>query len=152
MPMGHEMSREDRVRMTVGHHQATAWLPVLVMILGLWLAATPVTVPYRSSVHAWLDAGVGLSAIALGATWLLAPLRFLAQWTIPALGFWLLTAPLVFWSGAPEFVSDTFIGAMLIACSILIPEMPGMMMVMRPGPQVPPGSSYTPLRGCSAPQ
>jgi hypothetical protein len=140
----HEMSPDDRRRMTLEHHQATIWVPVLTATLGLWLASSPAMFSYRSSLHGWLDLATGLLTVALATAWLLAPLRFLLQWTIALIGFWLLMAPLVFWAGAPEFVVDTFVGALLIACSILIADMPGMMMVMKPGPEVPPGWSYNP--------
>lgn len=139
-----EMSRGERVHMTVDHHKTTIWLPVLTLVLGLWLASSPAVSAYRSGVHAALDLTAGVLTFFLGAVWLLAPMRFVTRWAIALVGFWLLFAPLVFWSGAPEFVTDTFIGALLIACSILIADMPGMMLVMKAGPEVPPGWSYNP--------
>lgn len=141
---GHEMSREERRQMIVEHHKATAWIPALTAILGLWLATSPVMFHYRSQVHGRLDVAAAVLVVVLATVWLLKPLTFFAQWAIAVIGFWLLLEPLVFWSGAPEFVTDTFLGALLIACTVLIPEMPGMMMVMKPGPQVPPGWSYNP--------
>lgn len=144
MSMQHDMSEAERRQMTVEHHKAIIWLPVMVMCFGLWLAVTPAFVQYRSSWHAWLDAFTGAVALALGFIWMLNPLRYFAQWTIATLGFWLLLAPLVFWAGPAEYITDTFIGIFLIALPMLISEMPGMMMVMKDGPQVPPGWSYNP--------
>ena len=141
---GHDMSRSERRQMTIDHHKATIWLPILTAGLGMWLASSPAFLQYRSLIHARLDLVCGLLVMALAAVWLLRPLFFLAQWAIAVLGFWLLLAPLVFWAGAPEFATDTFIAIFLIAAPLLITEMPGMMMVMKDGPQVPPGWSYNP--------
>jgi len=142
--MQHATSREARARMVVEHHKTTAWLPILVAMLALWLAMSPFVTSYRSPAHGLLDLLIGLAGAILAAVWLIAPLRFFAQWLIAIGGSWLLLQPLVFWAGAAEYTTDTMIGALWIACSILIPEMPGMMMVMKPGPQVPPGWSYNP--------
>ncbi len=145
MPMEHgQITRDERRKMTIEHHKATAWLPVLTTVFGLWLATTPTFVQYRNVGHARSDVAAGALAIALSVIWLRFPLRFLAQWAIAGLGFWLLLAPLVFWSGAAEFATDAFIGIFLIAAPLLIGEMPGMMMVMKVGPQVPPGWTYNP--------
>jgi Vitamin K epoxide reductase family. len=63
-------------------------------------------------------------------------------------GIWLLLAPLVFWSpDASAYVNDTLIGALVIAFSVLIPMMPGKahhMVMMQPGPDLPPVWSYNP--------
>jgi hypothetical protein len=145
MSMQHgEMSRKDREMMTIAHHKATIWLPVLTMCFGFWLAVTPALVQYRNVWHSRLDVTVGIAAVTLGLIWMLRPLRYFAQWTLATLGFWLLLAPLVFWSGPAEYVTDTFMGILFIALPMLISEMPGMMMVMKDGPQVPPGWSYNP--------
>jgi hypothetical protein len=72
----------------------------------------------------------------------------LARWGICFTGIWLLFAPLVFWSpDASAYTNDTLIGALAIAFSILIPMMPGKahhMVMMMPGPDLPPGWSYNP--------
>lgn len=144
MSMQHDMTAAQRRQMTIDHHKATIWLPVAVMCFGLWLAITPALFQYRSSPHAWLDALVGIVGLGLGFIWMLHPLRYLAQWAIATLGLWLLFAPLVFRGGPAEYASDTFIGVLFIVLPMLISEMPGMMMVMKAGPQVPPGWSYNP--------
>jgi hypothetical protein len=78
----------------------------------------------------------------------LSPRLELARWGVCCAGIWLLFAPLVFWSpDASAYLNDTLIGALVIALSVLIPMMPGKahhMVMMMPGPDLPPGWSYNP--------
>ncbi|HEX5104013.1 MAG TPA: vitamin K epoxide reductase family protein [Pirellulaceae bacterium] len=52
------------------------------------------------------------------------------------------------WSPSPAaYVIDTLIGAFAIGLSVLVPMMPGMahhMVMLKPGPEVPPGWTYNP--------
>jgi hypothetical protein len=73
----------------------------------------------------------------------LSPDRGWARWANCAIGIWLLVAPLIFWAPtAAAYATNSFIGAWIIALSILIPGMPGMRMMG--GPDMPPGWSYNP--------
>jgi hypothetical protein len=132
--MGAQMMRQQR--------QRELWSTFAVMILGLWLVSSPATFGYEDVAMRINDiaSGVlliitGLLSINLHRTW--------APWATCAIGIWLLFAPLVLWASSPAaFANDTFVGAFAIACSILIPGMPGMRML--PGPTTPPGWSYNP--------
>lgn len=56
-----------------------------------------------------------------------------------------LSAPLVFWApNAVSYYNDTFVGAIVIALTILIPGMPNMINYMEMGKSTPPGWSYNP--------
>ena len=106
---------------------------------GLWAAAT------RSWLTAWNDVFTGLAITAL-ALISMRPGNGWAQWANAALGVWLLTAPLVFWTPDPAvYANDTLIGALVIALTILIPMMPGMSRegMMDEG-DIPPGWTYCP--------
>jgi hypothetical protein len=83
---------------------------------------------------------VALAALSLN------PKRGWARWANCFIGIWLLFAPLVLWAPtAAAYISDTLVGALVIAFSILVPGMPGMSMeAMMSGPDVPPGWTYNP--------
>jgi hypothetical protein len=75
----------------------------------------------------------------------LSPQQILAQWAVGAVGVWLLFAPLVFWApAAAMYTNDSLVGMQVIALAILIPGMPGMMLIKKPGPDVPPRWTYNP--------
>ena len=59
--------------------------------------------------------------------------------------FWLLFAPLVFWSPTPAvYLIDTLVACLVIAFSILVPGTPGRAGIELPGPDQPPGWTYNP--------
>lgn len=132
--MGEKMMRE--------RHQRTLWVNFAAMLLGIWLASSPWLVAERDP---WLTASSlvsGLLIIGFGML-SLSPERGWARWANCAIGIWLLVAPLIFWAPtAAAYATSSFIGAWVIALSILIPGMPGMRMM--DGPDMPPGWSYNP--------
>ena len=163
-----EHMREHDKSMTRMHFDML-WVHFGAMLLGLWLAASPfafgtfgeyqfseyvqrVTAErglwepeIRNLLTAWNDVIVGL-LIMVFATLSLSRRGGLAQWANAALGVWLLFAPIVFWTpSAAVYANDTFVGAFLIAFTILIPMMPGMSHegMMDPS-EVPPGWTYSP--------
>ncbi len=160
---GHEM--EDPERLLEQHHQQMLWVPLLVGVLGAWLISSPFTlgysnpgesaarvtalrhlssIPGRGAAMMWSDIASGLLLILLGFLWLKRR-RLWAPWAASLTGVWLLFAPLVLWAPtAGAYGNDTFVGALVIALAVLIPGMPGMMLMMQPGPEVPPGWSYNP--------
>lgn len=155
-----ESLREDAAR--------TLWLLGVVALLGVWLVFAPSTFGYGdpgqvstrvnettairelSSIVArgrwmtWSDMASGAALVLLAALSLNAR-RYWARWAACLVGVWLMFAPLVFW--APDeaaYLNGVIVGGLVIALTILIPEMPGMMAIMRPGPERPPGWSYNP--------
>jgi hypothetical protein len=101
-----------------------------------------------SSTVSWnsvADVVCGL-LIMIFAALSLSPRNGWAQWTNACLGVWLLAAPLLFWTpSAAVYTSDTLVGALVIAFTILVPMMPGMSMEgMMDETDVPPGWTYSP--------
>jgi hypothetical protein len=163
------MSREQRLEMLHTHHQNTLWIPWTVLLLGVWLLVAPFTFGDLSSDQ-WLDPSGGRGAwwsdqthTALRAqlmTWsdlisgvlllvfgwrILTPNRPASWWICCVVGVWLTFAPVLFWSPtASAYISDTVVGMLVIAITILIPGMPNMVMFMQHGPPTPPGWSYNP--------
>lgn len=160
--------RRERLRHLRDENVNTLWLPVLVLIAGVWLATSPFTFGYiegaggspraieltqvrdlpspqvRGMWMTWNDLLSGLALVVLGGL-SLQPQRVLPRWGAAAVGTWLLFAPLFFWAPtAAAYVTDTAVGFLVIAATILIPPMPGMALVMQAGPELPPGWSYNP--------
>lgn len=137
-----EPKQNQQMDMMRQRHQRALWAMFATAILGLWLFSSPLTFPYDDVALSWNDGICGVLLVVLG---LLAVNyeRAWARWAACLIGIWLLFAPLIFWAPHPvTYVTETLIGALAIALSILIPGMPNMHM--RPGPDIPPGWSYNP--------
>lgn len=166
---GHHMSREQRLDMLRTHHEQTLWIPWTLLILALWLLAAPFTFGYlapalwndpsggrgawfsdethtalRARLMLWSDLVSGAVLLVFG--WrTLTPNRPVSWWVCCGVGVWLTFAPVLFWAPkAAGYVSDTVVGMLVIALTILIPGMPNMVMYMKHGPPTPPGWSYNP--------
>ncbi|MDQ3775609.1 MAG: NAD-dependent epimerase/dehydratase family protein [Pseudomonadota bacterium] len=163
---GHEhgdMMREE--------HRKMLWPHYANIVLGLWLVTSPFALGYmsdyvpdanvlrvmkernlpsvewRNLAMAWSDMVSGALIVIFGMLAASPSRRYSwSQWASAAVGFWLLFAPLVFWTPLPEaYNNGTLVGALVIAFSVLIPMMPGMSMEgMMGGPDIPPGWNYTP--------
>lgn len=144
--MGGHGGMDDGMRqdMAESHHQRTLWVYWTVVVLGVWLMTSPVTFGYESAALVWSDLISGALLVVFGLL-SLSPRRLWAPWAACFVGIWLQFAPLVFWAPtAVAYVTDTLIGSLVIALTVLIPGMPGMMNMMEMGPEVPPGWSYNP--------
>ncbi|NKE73414.1 dTDP-glucose 4,6-dehydratase [Nitrospiraceae bacterium HYJII51-Mn-bac16s-1-B09] len=116
------------------------WIQPIVMLLGVWLIFSPMTLGYRSPAMTWSDIISGAVAIAIALFALISPRHAWVSYGNTFVGLWLLFAPLIFWaSDAAAYETDTLIGAFLILFSFIIP-----MSMEMPGPEVPPGWSYNP--------
>ncbi|MDT3706214.1 MAG: heavy metal-binding domain-containing protein [Thiobacillus sp.] len=157
--------------MMVEDHRKLLWPHYLNLMLGFWLLTSPFTLGYlsdfvpdanqlrvtaerglpsfglRNLAMTWSDIVSGVLVIVfswLSANW---SRRYpWAQWANATVGFWLLFAPLAFWTPLSEaYANDTLIGSLVIAFSVLVPMMPGMSMEGMMGkPDIPPGWAYTP--------
>lgn len=133
-----EQAREPGAMMAM-HHEMVRWVDLVVMGLGAWLLASPVTLGYRSAALTWSDLASGALVVAFGALSFWGR-RWWAPYGASLVGTWLLFAPLVFWApDAAAYANDTLVGALVVAFALLIPH--GMDMG---GPQVPAGWSYNP--------
>lgn len=157
------MSAEDRRAMQTQHHAQTEWVWWTLMLLGAWTMVAPFSFGYASNALSppaadasplpmswrvngmiWSDLISGLLLVLL-AWRALTPGRPVTVWAACLVGVWLNLAPLVLWSpSAAGYLNDTLVGTFVIALTILIPGMPSMMMIMKMGPEVPPGWSYNP--------
>ena len=160
----------DADEMLERHHRNTLWIPWTLILLGVWLLIAPLTLGYLNeslwarpsggrgawfadtetydSLRAWLitwsDVASGILLVVLG--WrALKPDRPVSRWAACFVGIWLLFAPVLLWSpSAAAYASDTVVGLLVIALTILIPGMPNMIKFMQMGPPTPPGWSYNP--------
>jgi Vitamin K epoxide reductase family len=120
------------------------WTYAVNCILGLWLITSPHLYDYESNALAMSDIISG-SLIILFEFLSFSPRLALLRWCTAAVGFWLLLAPLIFWSPTPAtYLIDTVIACFVITFAILIPGVPGRAGVELPGPDQPPGWTYNP--------
>jgi hypothetical protein len=139
MPESGKMERGEPGDMMQEHHHMSLWVHPVIMVLGVWLITSPVTLGYRSAALTWSDIVSGVLAIGL-ATLSLYLGRQWPSWANGFVGIWLVFAPLVFWApAAAAYANDTLVGALVITFAILIPH--GMPM---PGPDLPAGWTYNP--------
>jgi hypothetical protein len=122
----------------------TLWTYAANSILGLWLICNPFIYDYKRSTLGTSDFFSGL-AIILVECLSFSPGRYALRWLTPAIGFWLLFAPLIFWAPSPaSYLNDTLVACLLMAFSILIPSAPGQGCIEKSGPDQPPDWSYNP--------
>ncbi len=166
---GGGMTRDHRMMMMHQHHRQTLWIYWTLIALGFWLIAAPFSFGYdvpknwvepsggrgvwfsdelytalRAELMTWSDILSGLLLVVFGWRTLTAG-RPVSQWACCFVGIWITFAPLLFWAPtAAAYLNGTIVGALVIALSILIPGMPGMIMYMQHGPDTPPGWSYNP--------
>ncbi len=158
---GAKMDQEDRRKMLHMHHKKTLWCYWTVILLGLWTMLAPFTFGYLGEAAqlgrevwlsneariwgtVWSDVISGLLLVVFG--WrTLKPGRPISQWVCCFVGIWLSAAPLLLWSpSAAAYLNATFVGALIIALTVLIPGMPNMIMYMKMGGELPKGWSYNP--------
>ena len=126
-------------------HGRYRWAHFVNIALGTWLITSPPLLgieqpPMISSEVVSGSALVVLATIALSwrATW--------ARYACTGIGFWLLFAPLVFWTpNAAVYLNDTLVGTLIIAFAVALPPEPGVSpLAATTGPDVPPGWGYNP--------
>ncbi len=138
------MKKADHKQMMEDEHQKMLWVHMVNVVFGVWLVTSPVTFGYQDAGMIWSDIISGALLVGFGLLSLDAH-RLWAPWAVCFVGIWLGFAPLAFSApSAAAYVNDTLIGALVIALSVLIPGMPGMMMFMKRGPEIPPGWTYNP--------
>lgn len=171
MSEGMGMKGHGEQQMQVNDHLSILWPHFVNLLLGLWLITGPFAFGYlnnytpdvnqlrlmaersladptlRNLWMTWSDVISGALIVIFSMLSASPSRRFpWAQWANATVGFWLLFAPLVFWTPLPiAYNNDTIIGALVIAFSVLVPMMPGMSMAgMMNGPDIPPGWNYCP--------
>ncbi|HET9241287.1 MAG TPA: vitamin K epoxide reductase family protein [Oligoflexus sp.] len=160
--MGHPYS-EARFRMLETHHKQTLWVYWTLILFGVWMLVAPFTfgshsalvqpaggrsvwlsLEQRATAMLWSDLFSGFLLLIFG--WRsLTPNRPYSLWICCFTGIWLTLAPILFWAPkAVLYLNDTFIGAWVIALTVLIAGMPNMMLYMEMGASMPSGWTYNP--------
>lgn len=123
-------------------HEKHLWAFFGVIFLGFWLLCSPSTFGYKSEILRSSDYITGAILIVFGLLSLSA--RFIiAPWILTLAGIWLEFAPLLFWApDAISYLNDTLVGVLVIALSLLIPGVPGV--IEEKGKELPIGWSYNP--------
>jgi hypothetical protein len=126
------------------HHYKTLWTYVVNGLLAIWLISQPFLLDYKSAALMKSDIISGVIVILLEIMAFI-PQFALLRWGTAAVGFWLLLAPLIFWSPTPTtYLVDTLMACLFITFAILIPGLPGRAGTQLSGPDKPPGWSYNP--------
>jgi hypothetical protein len=138
------MSQTDYELYIERHHYALMWTFVANGILGLWLIANPFLFDYKSHALVVSDTVSG-ALIILFEMLAFSPRLAQMRWCTAAVGFWLLLAPLIFWSPTPAvFLIDTLVACLVMAFAMLIPGIPGRGPASLEGPDQPPYWTYNP--------
>jgi hypothetical protein len=126
-------------------HGRYRWAHFVNIALGTWLLSSPPLLGVAQSAMVQSDVAAGAALIVLAAfalswqaTW--------ARYASAAVGFWLLFAPLVFWTtNGAAYLNDTLIGTLVIGFALAFPPEPGPSpLAATSGPTIPPGWSYNP--------
>lgn len=118
------------------------WVFYLLALCGLWLISTTASFGFQSKPLVMSDLVSGFSLIVLSLSIRKNPTTPML-WVIAFIGIWLQFAPLLFWtptSGA--YLTDTLIGTLVIALSVILFPMPNQVPDIEP--TIPPGWSYNP--------
>jgi hypothetical protein len=120
------------------------WTYVVNGILAIWLISQPFLLDYKSVALMKSDIISGITVILIEIM-AFVPRFALLRWGTAVVAFWLLLAPLIFWSPTPTtYLVDTLIACLFIAFAILIPGLPGRAGIQLSGPDKPPAWSYNP--------
>ncbi|MDX5422363.1 MAG: SPW repeat protein [Hymenobacteraceae bacterium] len=139
-----DMFPEEKLKTHEAHHRKTSWVYYAILVLGLWLIASPPTFGYTVPEMIWSDILTGFALIFLSYL-ALKPYKLWAQWGLVLLGVWLFIAPMIFWAEEEAgLLNDHIVGTLVVSFAIIIPSQPGIKLFAQPGPNVPPGWNYNP--------
>jgi nucleoside-diphosphate-sugar epimerase len=126
-------------------HGRYRWAHFVNIALGTWLVTSPPLLGIEQQLMMWSEVVSGAALIVL-ATIALSWRATWARWGCAGIGFWLLFAPLVFWTtNAAAYLNDTLVGTLVIAFAIALPPEPGVSpLAATTGPETPPGWGYNP--------
>ncbi len=126
-------------------HRQSLWAHFITAALACWLLVAPFTMGYESR---WMT----ISDVASGSLLLVTSMLSLSwrmglfRWVSAAIGLWLLSAPLIFWTPtAAAYANGTLVGMLVMGFSLLLRPMPGISaLAAESGPSIPPGWDYSP--------
>ncbi|MDX5437727.1 MAG: SPW repeat protein, partial [Pontibacter sp.] len=126
------------------HHRRTSWVYYGILVLGLWLLASPPTFNYTVPEMVWSDIITGFALLLL-SYFAMKPYKLWAQWALVFVGIWLFIAPMIFWAKEEAaMLNDYIVGTLVVCFAIVIPSQPGIRLFEQTGPNIPPGWSYNP--------
>lgn len=135
------ITAEEREKINRAHHERQIWTRFGMVVLGIWLLASPETFGYLDTTLRWSDWISGALLVFFGFLSMSYPFRGWV-WAGCLIGIWLQFAPLVFWAQEPViYVNNTLIGVLAIAFCVLVPLRPKELDL---GPHIPPGWTYNP--------
>jgi nucleoside-diphosphate-sugar epimerase len=126
-------------------HGRYRWAHFVNIALGTWLMTSPPLLGIQQPPMIWSEVVSGAALVVL-ATIALSWQATWARWACTGIGFWLLFAPLVFWTpNAAAYLNDTLVGTLIVAFAVALPPEPGVSpLAATTGPDVPPGWGYNP--------
>lgn len=134
----HEESHEPGTMM-LQHPTMETWPQYPIIILGLWLLASPFTFGYESLAMTVSDIISGTLLIVLAAMVLVLQSGW-ANYANGFVGLWLLLAPLLLWAPtSAAYLNNTLVGVFVITFAVLV-----VMRMEMSGPDVPRGWTYNP--------
>jgi nucleoside-diphosphate-sugar epimerase len=126
-------------------HGRYRWTHFVNIALGTWLVTSPPLLGVEQPPMIWSDVVAGTALVVL-ATFALSWQATWARYASAAIGFWLLFAPLIFWTtNDAAYLNDTLIGTFVFGFALALPPEPGVSPIAAThGPTIPPGWSYNP--------
>ena len=126
-------------------HSNFIWAHFMNIGLAFWLLTAPFLLGYESRAMTISDMGSGLALLVfagLSLSWRMSQ----ARWAAGIVGFWVLSAPLVFWAPtAGAYLNGTLVGMLIIAFAVCSRPTPGVSLIAaETGPNIPPGWEFNP--------
>lgn len=134
----------DRYLMVEHRNYKLLWTYAANCILGFLLITNPFLFNYKSDTMSLSDMVSGALIIAFEFI-SFAPRYSVLRFGTCIVAFWLLLAPLIFWSPTPAgYLVDTLCAALILTFAIVIPGMPTRGDLTFTGPDQPPEWTYNP--------
>lgn len=123
-------------------HHDYLWTRYAIIAIAVLLLADIDTFAVKTLLIKWNNFYCGVLLLIFGAL-AFSYKNAWAAWIVAGIGIWLQLIPEFFWAVTSyEYFSNTLLGALVVAFSVIIPGSPGL--VENKGPEVPQGWSYNP--------
>ncbi|MDX5438419.1 MAG: SPW repeat protein, partial [Pontibacter sp.] len=108
------MFPEEKQKTHEEHHRRTSWVYYGIMVLGLWLLASPPTFNYTVPAMIWSNIVTGFVLLFL-SYFAMKPYKLWAQWALVFVGIWLFIAPMIFWAKEEAaMLNDYIVGTLVV--------------------------------------
>lgn len=136
---------EQHKQNLVQEHNRSLWAHFLNIAVGGWLLTSPGILGYAGTAMGFSDMASGLLLMIfafISLSWRHSWARFVCA----GLGFWLLLAPLLWWTdSAAAYLNGTLTGMLAIGFAALVRPAPGVSpLAATSGPSTPPGWDNNP--------